>query len=104
MKQWSQWITPALPFALPASLALPGHAAASAARFFTSTDLMKIGTYDYPEHWPPEKRGRNFAWEAAAQAGGRSARDRVPVSFGPCSQFESRWSVSAHSTRSRIRR
>jgi beta-galactosidase len=48
-------------FVLPSILAMPGYAAESAARFFPTKDLMKIGTYYYPEHWPREQWDRDFA-------------------------------------------
>lgn len=33
----------------------------SASRFFPAKDLMRIGVYYYPEHWPPEQWERDFA-------------------------------------------
>src|SRR5262245_19567380 len=36
-------------------------AAQSAARFFPAKDLMSIGVYYYPEHWPQEQWDRDFA-------------------------------------------
>src|SRR5215218_7719259 len=45
------------------SLLLPARtrAAQSAARFFPAQDLMRIGVYYYPEHWPREQWDRDFA-------------------------------------------
>jgi beta-galactosidase len=34
---------------------------ASAARFFPTNDLMRIGVYYYPEHWPEAQWDRDFA-------------------------------------------
>ncbi|HEX8474527.1 MAG TPA: beta-galactosidase [Pyrinomonadaceae bacterium] len=36
-------------------------AAQSAARLFPSKDLMRVGVYYYPEHWPREQWARDFA-------------------------------------------
>jgi beta-galactosidase len=52
-------------FLLLTGLAAPSLAmqrpADSAARFFPAKDLMRIGVYYYPEHWPEEQWGRDFA-------------------------------------------
>src|SRR3954469_5231431 len=41
---------------------LPAASAAdSPARFFPAKDLMRIGVYYYPEHWPREEWDRAFA-------------------------------------------
>lgn len=37
------------------------QAAESAARFFPRKDLMRIGVYYYPEHWPQKQWERDFA-------------------------------------------
>ncbi|MEN3331604.1 MAG: beta-galactosidase [Blastocatellia bacterium] len=42
-------------------LALPLRAADSPARFFPAKDLMPIGVYYYPEHWPQQQWERDFA-------------------------------------------
>jgi beta-galactosidase len=42
-------------------LALPLRAADSPTRFFPAKDLMPIGVYYYPEHWPQEQWERDFA-------------------------------------------
>jgi beta-galactosidase len=42
-------------------LALLLRAAESPARFFPAKDLMPIGVYYYPEHWPQEQWERDFA-------------------------------------------
>jgi beta-galactosidase len=42
-------------------LTLPLRAAESPTRFFPAKDLMPIGVYYYPEHWPPEQWERDFA-------------------------------------------
>ena len=42
-------------------LALPLRAAESPARFFPVKDLMPVGVYYYPEHWPPQQWERDFA-------------------------------------------
>lgn len=39
----------------------PPPAAGPAARFFPAQDLMKIGVYYYPEHWPEQQWDRDFA-------------------------------------------
>src|SRR5213080_2122844 len=36
-------------------------AADSPARFFPAKDLMRIGVYYYPEHWPRDEWDRDFA-------------------------------------------
>jgi beta-galactosidase len=41
--------------------ALPCQGAEPAARFFPTQDLMKIGVYYYPEHWPEQQWDRDFA-------------------------------------------
>lgn len=41
--------------------ALPARAEQSAARFFPARDLMRVGVYYYPEHWPEAQWGRDFA-------------------------------------------
>src|SRR5687768_5258644 len=35
--------------------------AQGAERFFPSKDLMRVGVYYYPEHWPREQWDRDFA-------------------------------------------
>ena len=42
-------------------LALPLRAMESPARFFPAKDLMPVGVYYYPEHWPREQWERDFA-------------------------------------------
>src|SRR5258705_9584844 len=39
----------------------PLLAADSPSRFFPAKDLMRIGVYYYPEHWPQEQWDRDFA-------------------------------------------
>src|SRR5260370_343288 len=39
----------------------PMSAADSPSRFFPTKDLMRIGVYYYPEHWPQEQWDRDFA-------------------------------------------
>jgi beta-galactosidase len=46
---------------LVASIAPPLGAAQSPARFFPTKDLMPVGVYYYPEHWPREQWERDFA-------------------------------------------
>jgi beta-galactosidase len=55
-------------FLIPLLLVLVGNAvsitattADSASRFFPAKDLMKIGVYYYPEHWPQQQWDRDFA-------------------------------------------
>ena len=44
------------------TLALPARTAAqSGSRFFPAKDLMTVGVYYYPEHWPQEQWERDFA-------------------------------------------
>jgi beta-galactosidase len=43
------------------SAAFPAASAQDAARFFPTGDLMRIGVYYYPEHWPREQWDRDFA-------------------------------------------
>lgn len=58
----SKLISSALLTALLLSfLALPLRAAQSPARFFPAKDLMPIGVYYYPEHWPQAQWERDFA-------------------------------------------
>ena len=40
--------------------ALP-RAQAPASRFFPAKDLMRVGVYYYPEHWPESQWDRDFA-------------------------------------------
>ena len=47
-------------FAIAAGLA-PFLAAQDAQRFFPKSDLMRIGVYYYPEHWPESQWDRDFA-------------------------------------------
>jgi len=52
------------PLLVPAFLILSATiltAAESPTRFFPAKDLMKIGVYYYPEHWPEEQWDRDFA-------------------------------------------
>ncbi|MFL6275329.1 MAG: beta-galactosidase [Blastocatellia bacterium] len=42
-------------------LALPLRAMESPAHFFPAKDLMPVGVYYYPEHWPREQWERDFA-------------------------------------------
>jgi beta-galactosidase len=42
-------------------LTLPLRAMESPARFFPAKDLMPVGVYYYPEHWPREQWERDFA-------------------------------------------
>jgi beta-galactosidase len=44
-----------------ASPALAARRAAPADRFFPKRDLMQVGVYYYPEHWPREQWERDFA-------------------------------------------
>lgn len=37
------------------------HAQESASRFFPAKDLMRVGVYYYPEHWPESQWERDFA-------------------------------------------
>src|SRR5688500_19308634 len=53
---------PMILLALAGGLALPLRASAqSAARFFPAKDLMRVGVYYYPEHWPEGQWERDFA-------------------------------------------
>ncbi len=47
-------------FCSPAFLS-PSVCAQSAERFFPAKDLMRIGVYYYPEHWPESEWDRDFA-------------------------------------------
>ncbi|HEX8339061.1 MAG TPA: hypothetical protein VF621_20235, partial [Pyrinomonadaceae bacterium] len=38
----------------------PGPGGAAAARFFPAKDLMRVGVYYYPEHWPEPRWDRDF--------------------------------------------
>ncbi|HKP14162.1 MAG TPA: beta-galactosidase [Blastocatellia bacterium] len=44
-----------------ALMSLPLRAAESPSRFFPAKDLMPVGVYYYPEHWPREQWERDFA-------------------------------------------
>ena len=44
-----------------ASITGDGRAADGESRFFPAKDLMTIGVYYYPEHWPQEQWDRDFA-------------------------------------------
>lgn len=45
----------------PARPQSPAEATAPAARFFPARDLMRIGVYYYPEHWPEAQWDRDLA-------------------------------------------
>jgi beta-galactosidase len=47
--------------AVPLFGALPTRAAESPSRFFPTKDLMTVGVYYYPEHWPEAQWERDFA-------------------------------------------
>ena len=51
-----------LMLAMTSSFILPSRIdAQSASRFFPAKDLMTVGVYYYPEHWPQEQWERDFA-------------------------------------------
>src|SRR5215213_8843206 len=54
LRQFSLLLVACLVFNLSA-------AAESARRFFPAKDLMRVGVYYYPEHWPREQWERDFA-------------------------------------------
>jgi beta-galactosidase len=45
----------------PAPGTAPQASSPGAQRFFPKADLMRIGVYYYPEHWPESQWGRDFA-------------------------------------------
>ncbi len=45
---------------VPPSVSFPGPAPRDAGKFFPKSDLMTIGVYYYPEHWPPSQWERDF--------------------------------------------